>query len=315
MNKFLFFGMILLMQKVDASTLSWWDMTPEKVREKINQRIMSIEAPTPIVATVIDRTINRDDRTTPIRIYKPNAQNNLPVILLIHGGAWVAGNLDTHDNLARYLCSKTPAIVVSVGYLNAPEGKFPFPLEQCYDVHKWVSENRNEISSTASGLAVVGDSAGGNMAAALCLMARDRCGPSIDLQVLVNPAPDLTCNGTILRKNDSLDNLRWQAFQYLSDAQDANHPYVSPLKTENLSGLPSALILVAEQDDLRIAGEQYGYRLQAADVPVQIYCQKGINHLAGDGARASYRAEESLHVAVSFIQNAFSQINTQVPED
>jgi len=302
------------MQKLDASTLSWWDMTPEIVREKINQRIMSIEAPTPVVATVVDRTIHRDNRATPIRIYKPNTQNNLPVILLIHGGAWVAGNLDTHDNLARYLCSRTLAIVVSVDYLNAPEGKYPFSLEQCYDALTWISENRNEFSSIDSGLAVVGDSAGGNMAAALCLMARDRSGPSINLQVLINPAPDLACNGTIFRKNDSLDNLRWQAFQYLSDPQDANHPYVSPLKAEDLSNLPPALILVAEQDDLRIAGEQYGQRLQAANVPAQIYCQKRINHLAGDGARASSKAEESLNVAVSAIQDAFLPINTQVAE-
>jgi len=143
-------------------------------------------------------------------------------------------------------------------------------------------------------------------------MARDRSGPSIDLQVLINPAPDLTCDGTIFRKNDSLDNLRWQAFQYLSDPQDANHPYVSPLKAEDLSSLPPALILVAEQDDLRIAGEQYGHRLQAAKVPVQIYCQKGVNHLAGDGARASSKAEESLNVAISAIQDTFSHINTQV---
>jgi hypothetical protein len=108
--------------------------------------------------------------------------------------------------------------------------------------------------------------------------------------------------------------LRWQAFQYLSDPQDANHPYVSPLKAEDLSSLPPALILVAEQDNLRIAGEQYGRRLQAANVPTQIYCQRGINHLAGDGARASSKAEESLNVAISAIQDAFLPINTQVAE-
>ena len=130
MKKFLIIGAVLLMQNVHASAPSWWDMTPEMVRERINQRIMSIEAPIPIVASVIDQTVNRDDRNTPIRIYRPNTENDLPLILLIHGGAWVAGNLDTHDNLARYLCSESKAIVVSVGYLNAPEGKFPLPLEQ-----------------------------------------------------------------------------------------------------------------------------------------------------------------------------------------
>ena len=291
---------------------SFWDMTPEEVRMGINQRIMAIDATAQAVGSVENKELKVGDRTTPIRIYSPIQGDDFPVILLIHGGAWVAGNLDTHDNLARYLCSKTPAIVVSVGYLNPPEGKFPLPLEQCYDALTWIDGNRGEISSTHSGLVVAGDSAGGNMAAALCLMARDRSGPSIDLQVLINPAPDLTCNGTLLQQGDALDNLRWQASQYLTDPQDANNSYVSPLKASNLSNLPPALILVAEQDGLRVAGEQFGARLQSAGVAAQIYCQKGIPHLAGDGARASAKAEESLNVAIDTIQNVFSQVDTQM---
>lgn len=206
---FILLEVILFMPQ--ASALSWWDMTPFEVREKINQRIMAIEAPTPIVHSIENRTIECEGRNTPIRIYKPADRKSLPIILLIHGGAWVAGNLDTHDHLARYLCSGTQVVVVSVGYLNAPEGKFPLPLEQCYDTLSWISENATEFSADASRIAVVGDSAGGNLAAALCLMVRDRCGPQIHLQVLINPAPDLTCNGTLDRQHDELDLLRWQA--------------------------------------------------------------------------------------------------------
>jgi len=128
MKKFIILGVVLLMQNIHASAPSWWDMTPEMVREKINQRIMSIEAPIPPVWSVENRVIKEKERNTPIRIYTPDQGNNFPVILMIHGGAWVAGNLDTHDNLARYLCSKTKAIVVSVGYTNSPEGKVPLPL-------------------------------------------------------------------------------------------------------------------------------------------------------------------------------------------
>lgn len=305
--KFLTLGAILLMQNVNASTPSWWDMTPETVRERINQRIMSIEAPAPTVASMIDRTVSRDSRNTPIRIYKPNGESNLPMILLIHGGAWVAGNLDTHDHLARYLCSESRAIVISVGYLNAPEGKFPFPLEQCYDALLWSIEHSHELSANVAKLALVGDSAGGNMAAALCLMSKDRAGPKITLQVLINPAPDLTCNGTLSRQNDALDQLRWQALQYLSDPKDANHPYVSPLSASDLSGLPPALVILAEKDDLREAGQKYADRLKAAGIPTGTYCQQGINHLAGDGARASLRAQESLAVGVTALRQAFSQ--------
>ena len=141
-------------------------------------------------------------------MYLPNQKENLPVILLIHGGAWVAGNLDTHDNLARYLCSQVEAIVVSVGYMNAPEGKFPLQVHQSLDALIWITKHGNEFSANPSKLAIVGDSAGGNMAAALCLMVRDLQGPKINLQVLINPAPDLRCNGTITRQDDSLDILR-----------------------------------------------------------------------------------------------------------
>lgn len=307
---FALYGALMCLQTSDAATLSWWDISPQEIRSRINQRIMEIEAPTPTVFSVADHHVSRDNRTTPIRVYTPVKGDNFPVILLVHGGAWVAGSLDTHDNLARYLSSETKAIVVSVGYLNAPEGKFPLPLEQCYDTLIWIIEHGPEISADTTKIAVIGDSAGGNMTAALCLMNRDRSGPTINLQVLINPAPDLTCNGTILRQNDSLDMLRWQANQYLSDPNDVNNPYVSPLVASDLTNLPSAVIILAEQDDLREAGQKYGDRLQEAGISTYIYCQQGVNHLAGHGAKASSYAHESLDVTVEQIRKAFSVTKT-----
>lgn len=289
----------------DIMALSWWDMNPQEIREKINQSILSIEAPIPTVWSVKDQVVQCKNRNTPIRIYTPTEGNNFPVILFIHGGAWVAGNLDTHDNLARYLCSETKAVVISVGYLNSPEGKFPLPLEQCYDTLNWIKEHARTLSADSSRVAVVGDSAGGNMATALCLMSRDRLGPSIELQVLINPSPDLTCNGTIVKQGDALDPLRLQAINYLSDPKDVNNPYVSPLVATDLSGLPPAVVILAEKDDLRDLGQKYADRLNSAGVPTQIYCQKGIGHLAGDGARASLRSRESLEVAVIALRKAF----------
>jgi acetyl esterase len=291
----------------NVMTVSWWDMTPLEIREKINQRIMNIEAPIPSVWAIENRIIVNDSRSTPVRIYLPNEKKNLPVILLIHGGAWVAGNLDTHDNLARYVCSQVEAVVVSVGYMNAPEGKFPLQLLQSLDALTWIIDHANELSLDSSRLAVMGDSAGGNMAAALCLMLRDQLGPKIDLQVLINPAPDLTCNGTMIRQNDALDVLRWQAFQYLSDSKEMNHPYVSPLMAEDLSNLPTAVVILAEKDDLREAGQKYADRLRSSGVSTHVYCQQGINHLAGDGARASILSRESLCVAVTALQKIFSK--------
>ena len=298
---------VTCMQNVYA--LSWWDMTPLEVRERINQRIMDIEAPVSPVWAIENRMIKTDSRDTPARVYVPSQKEDLPVILLIHGGAWVAGNLDTHDNLARYLCSQVEAIVVSVGYMNAPEGKFPFQLQQSLDALAWIIKHANEFSANPSKLAIVGDSAGGNMAAALCLKIRDLQGPKIDLQVLINPAPDLRCNGTIERQNDSLDTLRWQANQYVSYPGEVNNPYVSPINAHDLSNLPTTVILLAENDELRSDGECFAEILKKSGVPTFVFLQKGIGHLAGHGARASLQAKESLDVAVMALKNAFFKGN------
>ncbi len=151
----------------------------------------------------------------------------------------------------------------------------------------------------------MGDSAGGNMAAALCLLVRDRKGPTIDLQVLINPAPDLTGNGTIQRQNDGLDLIRWYATQYVADPNDVNSPYVSPIMAKDLTNLPSAVIILAEKDDLRRDGQRYADRLISAGIPTNVYIQWGIEHLAGNGARASSVARESLGVGVAALRGVF----------
>ena len=290
---------------LNSRVQSLLDMSPDVVRQLRHKRIFNIEAPMPTVSLVEDRNIQRDSRTTPIRIYTPSNERLKPVILYIHGGGWVAGNLDTHDNLARYLCSNTNAAVISVGYLNSPEGKFPLPLEQCYDALVWITEHADDFSIDPTRIAVVGDSGGGNMAAALCLMARDRKGPKVNLQVLINPSTDLTGEGTLEPQKDVLDTLRWEAAQYLSDPSDANNSYASPLMAPDLSRLPPAVVILAEKDILRESGQKYAERLLSAGVPTLTYCQKDTNHLAGHGARASQQAKESLDVAVKALREAF----------
>jgi acetyl esterase len=294
---------LVIAASILAQAPSLWDANPIDVRTRINERIMGISAETPEVQSVVDQKI---DNFT-IRIYRPSTMQNLPAVLFIHGGGWVGGNLDTHDNLARYLCRGAQAMVVSVGYTNPPEGKFPLPLEQCYKALLWTKENINP-----SHLSVAGDSAGGNMAAALCLLARDRKGPTIDLQVLINPAPDLTGGGTIERQGDSRDTMRWYAKQYLANSKDANNPYVSPIVAKDLSGLPPALITLGELDDLRKDGQMYADRLIAAGVSTNVYIQWRIGHLAGNGARAAPCAQESLNIVVASLKGAFQKVQCQV---
>ncbi len=296
-------GVFMLIGNISAQ--SFWDMKPEEVRKLFNDRAFAIQAERPEVRDVKNITIHQSGRTTPLRIYMPNELKNLPIILFIHGGAWVAGNLDTHDNLARYLCKGAQALVVSVGYQNAPEGKFPLPLEQCYDALLWIAQHAGEFQADSTRLAVVGDSAGGNIAAALCLLARDRKGPTIDLQVLINPVIDLTSSGTIQRQGDAFDNERWYITQYVQNPHDVMNPYASPIIAKDLAHLPPALIILAEKDAFRKAAQSYADRLTAAGVPTNTYIQWGVGHLAGNGARASLLARESLDVAVAALRGTF----------
>lgn len=284
---------------------TYWKMEPLEARDFINKMIFAIEGEKQEVQKVEEIIVRSADRTTPIRLYMPTEENkHCPVILFIHGGAFVGGNLDTHDNLARYLCKHTKALVVSVGYANAPEGKFPLPLEQCYEALLWIDKNGNKLQVDKRRLAVVGDSAGGNLAAALTLLTRNRKGPTIHFQLLINPVTDLTCKDP---QGDTLDEKRWLANQYGANAQDIENPYVSPIIAQDLSGLPRALIIVAERDRLREEGEKYANRLIAAGVPTNVYMQYNCGHLAGNGARVSVKAKESLDVAVAALRGAFTK--------
>jgi len=289
----------------NTSHQSFWDMDPSAVRKLYNDKAFAIAAEKPEVHKVENVTIKNDHRTTDVRIYTPNEGQHLPVILLIHGGAWVGGNLETHDNMARYLCKEVQALVVSVGYLNSPEGKFPLPLEQCYDALLWTIQHASEYHADTTRLAVVGDSAGGNMAAALCLLARDRKAPKIDLQVLINPVIDLVPNGTMQRQGDEHDQERWYTTQYIQNPSDVENPYAAPIKAKDLTHLPPALVILGGKDGFRPAGQSYADRLTAAGIPTNVYIQWNVGHLAANGARASLIARESLDVVVAALRGAF----------
>lgn len=298
-------GLAVLMMTKSTKPISIWERNAHEVGAAINNKIMAVAAETPQVHAIHNVNIPYADSTVPLRIYTPNDSQNNPIILMIHGGAWVGGSLDTHDNMARYLCRGAQAVVVSVGYTNSPEGKYPLPLLQCYAAIEWAVKHAQEYKADSMRLALVGDSAGGNIAAALCLMARDKKGPIITLQVLINPAPDLTGKGTLTKQNDAEDIMRWQALQYVERPEQVYEPYVSPIVAQDLTGLPPALIILAEKDALRVDGQKYADRLKAAGVQTTVYIQLGADHLAGNGARASKYAQESLDVAVEALRNVF----------
>ena len=147
-------------------------------------------APGPEVAKVEDRTIPGPDGQVPVRIYRPDGSGPFPILVWFHGGGWVVGDLEIADATARHLAVSASCVVVSVDYRLAPETKFPGPAEDCYSATQWAAQNASSVNGDPARIAVGGDSAGGNLAAAVCLMARDRQGPSLAFQLLVYPVTE-----------------------------------------------------------------------------------------------------------------------------
>lgn len=237
------------------------------------------------VFKVEDRQITGPEGNIAVRIYTPQDLGNLPILVYFHGGGFTSGDLDTHDTPLRALSNRVGCIIVSVAYRLAPEHPFPAAPEDCYAVTKWVAEHAEEIGGDKTRVAVGGDSAGGDLAAVVCLMARDRGGPAIVYQVLLYPDTDLTessaswmefanTNKPIISRDGKLASIA----MYVPEGVDVKNPYVSPLYAQNLSKLPPAFIITGEFDPQRDEGEAYAARLGQASVPVASKRYDGMIH-------------------------------------
>ena len=218
-----------------------------------------------------------------MRIYTPEGSGPFPILAWFHGGGWVVGDLDSADGTARNLCVGGNCVVVSVDYRLAPDAKFPGPAEDCWAATTWAVNNAASINGDPSRLAVGGDSAGGNLAAAMCLMAADRGGPEIALQVLVYPVTDARSDTASYGRNAegySLTKItmEWYWDQYLSSKDDAANPYAAPLQAKSLVGQPRALVITAEFDPLCDEGEAYAKRLTEAGVETTATRYDGMIH-------------------------------------
>ena len=235
------------------------------------------------LARVEDRVIPGPGGDLPVRIYTPEGATD-GAILYFHGGGWVICNLDTHDGPCRALANLSGSTLISVDYRLAPEAKYPAAAEDCYAATCWVSEHAAELGIDASRIAVAGDSAGGNLAAVVAQMARDRGGPSLAFQVLVYPVTDRDFStGSYAEHGDSGDllsatDMAWYWDHYLESAEQAAEPYAAPLQADDLSGLPAALVITAEYDVLRDEGEAYARSLEAAGVPTTLSRYDGVFH-------------------------------------
>ncbi len=236
------------------------------------------------VSSVEDREIPGPAGKIPVRIYTPEGKGPFPVLVFFHGGGWVIGNIESHDAVCRSLTNAAGCITVSVDYRLAPEHKFPAAPDDCYAATQWVAANAPTFNGDPARVAVGGDSAGGNLAAVVALMARDKGGPTLVYQLLIYPATDYYLPGTASIQENAegylltRDDMIWFLNHYLTGEADTKHPYAFPLKAEDLSGLAPAMVITAEFDPLRDEGEMYALQMQEAGVAVTARRYQGTIH-------------------------------------
>jgi len=236
-----------------------------------------------------DREIPGPNGPIPIRIYSPHAiipGQPAPLLMFYHGGGFVLGNIETHDSITQYLCEKAGVVVISVDYRLAPENPFPAGLEDCYAALVWAKDNAQDIGGDGDRIAIAGDSAGGNLAASVCLMARDRKGPDIKLQLLIYPCVDMSLEVDYPSYTKygggeyflSLNDMKWINGLYFKNSEEAKDMRASPLLCTDLSNLPPTLVITAEYDPLCDQGEHYVQSLSKAGVIAEYQCFSGTIH-------------------------------------
>ena len=271
-------------------------LTPAQARSFYRDRRGFTQPEPPPMAEVLDMKAG----SVPVRLYRPTAaQTPQPVLVYLHGGGWTIGDLDTHDVLCRQLARDGACTVVSVDYRMGPEHRFPAAVDDCVEAFDWLRAHAQELQIDASRMAVGGDSAGGNLAAALCLVQREAGRPMPAFQLLIYPATDMravapshTTNGQgYMLTNDSIAYYRGN---YIAEQADWSDWRASPLLAPSHAGLPPALVLTAGFDPLRDEGLQYANALSAASVPTQYVCFERQIH----GFITMGRVIEEAHTAV-----------------
>lgn len=271
--------------ELNKDSSPFWELPQPKPQEILtglqNQTTVDLSG-----VTTVEKTITQDGRTVKLYIMAPQHAAAKPgVLLFIHGGVWIVGNFQNHQRLLRDLVVGSGQVGVFVEYTPLPEAKYPTQLDECYAALKWVSAHAGEFGADGTRIAIAGNSVGGNMTAALTLMAKDKNGPKVAYQVLFIPATDASVDtdsyhefGTGRFLARSFMKYGWDL--YAPDEKTRNSPYVSPLRSsqDELTGLPPALVITAENDPLRDEGEAYARKLMDAGVPVIATRYDGMIH-------------------------------------
>jgi acetyl esterase len=260
------------------------DMTPTEARAQMEALARARKGDPSPVAKVEEMRIPGPGGAIPLRVYRPDATGPVPAIVYYHGGGHVIGSLDTHDAVARNLCAGAGALVVSVDYRMGPEHRFPAAVEDSFAALRWVADSAAQLGIDPDRIGVSGDSAGGNLAAVVALMARDAGGPTLRLQSLVYPVTDYGMTGASYRTYAqgygilTSGAMAWFRDHYLTGPADAEDWRASPLKAASLQGVAPAFITIAECDVLHDDGTRYAEALRRAGVPVEVREYPGMIH-------------------------------------
>lgn len=267
------------------------------------------------VASVVDMPVPGGNGEITARVYTPAGaagKTDLPVLVYYHGGGWVIAGIGAYDSSCRALANAAGCVVVSVGYRYAPETRFPGQHEDAYAALQYVMKNTDKVNGDPKRVAVGGESAGGNLASAVCLMARDRGGMMPVYQLMVYPIAGTNFNTPSYIKNADAVPLnkpmmQWFVKYTIAKPADKNNPLIALVKANNLSKLPPATIVAAEIDPLRSEGKQYADKLQAAGVPVRYKLYNGVTHeFFGMGAVVD-KAKDAVAFAAEGLRGAFNK--------
>ena len=258
------------------------DSTPEEARESMRSRTAAL-GPFADVAAVTEHRVPVAGGEIALRLYSPGGAGPHPALVFYHGGGWVIGDLDTHDGVCRSLTNAAGCMVASVDYRLAPESRDPVAAEDSYAALGWFVANAARLGIDPRRVAVGGDSAGGNLSAAVALMARDRKGPALVYQALIYPVTNHSLDTPSYHENATgyvltREAMRWFWRHYLAREEQGKEPLASPLLAPSLAGLPPALVITAACDPLRDEGEAYAARLRDAGVPVTLTRYDGMFH-------------------------------------
>lgn len=298
-----------------ANRPAWNTLSPQAARDLYLSLRPAAQGPRPAEATVVDRTIPGPAGDLAVRLYRPAsapADAKLPCLVYAHGGGWVFGNLDSHDVLCAQFALEAGIVVFAIDYRLAPEARFPGAFDDVVAGLKWVAANGASIGVDPTRLAIGGDSAGGNLAAAVAIWARDNGGPKLRLQLLAYPVTDAVSRAESYRRYEdgyglNAATMEWFFDHYAPDKTSRGDWRISPLRATSLGGLPPALVITAGYDPLRDEGRAYAFRLHQEGTQADLVEFGGMLHGFLSSPMLLHGARRGTSLAAAALREALVQ--------